>query len=114
MSTLDGFYDYYAAPYVIWANSAAKETLGRDFVGDGGDFSPCFLMTELFDQCGWTGPGFMELSRQVRAVTPLVHTQGLYLVDGQLTDILAPEDQALLDQFLSAEYFRENQLLPVE
>lgn len=114
LSTLDGFYDYYATPYVIWANSAAKETLGRDFVGDGGDFSPCFLMTELFDQCGWTGPGFMELSRQVRAVTPLVHTQGLYLVDGQLTDILAPEDQALLDQFLSAEYFRENQLLPVE
>ena len=104
----------YETPYVIWANSAAKETLGRDFVGDGGDFSPCFLMTELFDQCGWTGPGFMELSRQVRAVTPLVHTQGLYLVDGQLTDILAPEDQALLDQFLSAEYFRENQLLPVE
>ena len=52
LSTLDGFYDYYATPYVIWANSAAKETLGRDFVGDGGDFSPCFLMTELFDQCG--------------------------------------------------------------
>lgn len=55
-TTLEGFYQYYSTPYLIWANSAAKETLGQDFRGEGGDFSPCFLMPELFEQCGWTGP----------------------------------------------------------
>ena len=107
LSTLQGFYDYYATPYLIWANSAAEETLGRSFVGEGGDFSPCFLMTELFDLCGWEGPGFMQLSRQLREITPLVHTQGLYLVDGALTAQLSEEDQAFVSAFLSAQYKRE-------
>ena len=75
-TTLEGFYQYYSTPYLIWANSAAKETLGQDFRGEGGDFSPCFLMPELFEQCGWTGPSFLQLSQQVREVTPLVSTTG--------------------------------------
>ena len=61
-STLAGFRNYYATPYLIWANRASKEVLGADFTGDGGDFSPCFLMTRLFDACGWAGPGYMQLS----------------------------------------------------
>lgn len=112
LSTLQGFYDYYATPYVIWANSAAKAALGQDFVGDGGDFSPCFLMTELFDLCGWEGPGFMQMSRQLRDITPLVHEQGLYLVDGALTDTLPEEDQALVNTFLNAQYRREHSGIP--
>ena len=56
LGTLQGFYDYYATPYLIWANSAAKEVLDSDFTGEGGDFSPCFLMPKVFDLCGWTGP----------------------------------------------------------
>ena len=112
LSTTDGFYDYYSTPYLIWANSAAREALGSEFVGEGGDFSPAFLMTELFDHCGWTGPGFMELSRQMRAVTPLVHSQGLYWVDGALTDTLDPEGADFLRAFLGAQYYRENKIVP--
>ena len=112
LSTTEGFYDYYSTPYLIWANSAAKEVLGNDFVGDGGDFSPAFLMTELFDQCGWEGPGFMQLSRQMREVTPLVHSQDLYWVDGAVTDTLEPEDSNFLQAFLGAQYYRENKVVP--
>ena len=107
LSTTEGFYDYYATPYLIWANSAAKQVLGRDFSGPGGDFSPCFLMAELFEQCGWEGPAFLQLSQQMRRRVPLVHTSGKFLVDGQLSASLPPEDQELLDEFLRAEYFRE-------
>ena len=32
-STLAGFRNYYATPYLIWANRAAKEVLGADFTG---------------------------------------------------------------------------------
>jgi len=107
ISTPTGFYDYYATPYLIWANSAARETLGNDFTGDGGDFSPCFLMAKLFDLCGWEGPGFMQLQRQVRQVTPMLHQRGLYLVNGQFTDTLAPEEREVVDAYRWAEYYRE-------
>lgn len=109
LGTLQGFYDYYATPYLIWANSAAKEVLDSDFTGSGGDFSPCFLMPKVFDLCGWTGPAFMQLARQVREVTPLVHERGLYLYDGQITDALPQEQQDFVTRFLWAEYWRETQ-----
>lgn len=108
LGTLQGFYDYYATPYLIWANSAAKEVLGSDFTGEGGDFSPCFLMPKVFDLCGWTGPGFMQLARQVREITPLVHERGLYLSGGQIADALPQGQQDFVDRFLWAEYWREN------
>lgn len=108
LGTLQGFYDYYATPYLIWANSAAKEVLDSDFTGSGGDFSPCFLMPKVFDLCGWTGPGFMQLARQVREITPLVHERGLYLSGGQITDALPQGQQDFVDRFLWAEYWREN------
>lgn len=108
--TVEGFYQWYSTPYLIWANPAARAALGRDFVGKGGDFSPCFLMTEVFDQCGWEGPGFLQLSRQLRSITPLVHHQelDLYWKDGKVTSVLPEEDQAFLTDFLSAQYDREH------
>jgi len=108
VSTTQGFYNYYSTPYLIWANPAAKAVLDNDFVGDGGDFSPCFLMAELFDRCGWEGSGFMRLQRQVRQVTPLLHIQGLYWQDG-LTDTLSTYDGEIVDAYRWAEYYRENQ-----
>lgn len=113
LSDLDSFYQYYSTPYVIWANSAAKEILDRDFEGEGGDFSPCFLMQELFDQCGWTGPAFLQLTRDVREVTPLVHQQGLYLDRyGQLTDTLNEDQEALVSDLFYAQYYRQHKIDP--
>ena len=112
ISTVQGFYDYYSTPYLIWGNSAARQALGTDLTGEGGDFSPCFLMEELFTQCCWEGPGFMQLSRQLRDITPLVHVQGLYWKDGGLTDALPAEEQDFLTAFLGAQYYRENGVVP--
>lgn len=108
MDSLEGFENYYATPYLIWANSAAKETLGRDFVGEGGDFSPCFLMGQVFDACGWEGSGFMQLQREIRKITPLLHVQGLYLQEGALTDELSTSGQEAVDAYRWAEYYREH------
>lgn len=106
VSTTAGFYNYYATPYLIWANSAAKEVLGNRFVGRGADISPCFLMAELFDLCGWEGSGFLQLQRQIREITPLLHVQDLYWDNG-LTDQLSTIDQGTVDCYLWAEYYRE-------
>lgn len=107
VSQREGFCNYYSTPYLIWANRAAKEALGADFTGDGGDFSPCFLMPKLFDLCSWEGPGFMAYARALRQITPLVHERGLYLRDGELTDTLGPDAEAFYRTFLCAQYYRE-------
>ena len=115
LSTLEGFYEYYSTPYLIWANSAAKEALDRDFQGEGGDFSPCFLMNELFEQCGWTGPAFLQYAEEIRSLTPLVHSQGLYLTpDGELTDDLPQEVADRLLEYQWVEYYREHKVVPTD
>ena len=94
-------------PYLIYANKAAGESLGQDFRGDGGDISPCFLMDKLFFECGWTGDGFMQLQRETRAVTPLMHEDGYRMVDGSIT-LDVPDDVAeVCRRYLCAQYYRE-------
>ena len=113
LSTLECFYEYYSTPYLIWANSAAKETLGRDFQGEGGDFSPCFLMNELFEQCGWTGPSFLQYAQEIRQLTPLVHSLGLYLTpEGVLTDTLPDFVAKRIGEYQWVQYYREHEVVP--
>ena len=110
VSTLDGFYNYYATPYVIYANQAARDLLGNDFAEPGGDFSPCFLMAKVFDECGWEGPGFMQLQREMREVSPLMSSNGWRMQNGQLTMELdgAAEDEN--ERYLRAQYYIETHL----
>lgn len=107
LSTTQGFYNYYSTPYLIWANSSAKAVLGQDFTGAGGDFSPCFLMPKVFDLCGWDGPGFMKLAREMRAVTPVLHALELFWADGGFTDTLDQEDMEFYQRYLCMQYYRE-------
>ena len=107
LETIDGFANYYATPYLIWANRAAKRVLDADFTGAGETISPCYLMAELFDQCGWEGPAFMQLQRDMRALTPLLHERELFLDGGALTDTLSPEAAEAYRRYRWAEYWRE-------
>ena len=88
------------------------DMLGSDFVGDGGDFSPCFLMEEVFDQCGWDGPGFMQLAGEMRELTPLIHEQGIYWKDGAPCYELTQEEQEILNLYQNVEYYREHVVEP--
>lgn len=105
LDTQQGFLDYYSTRYIIWANDAAKEVLGADFQGEGPDISPCFLMQQVFDLCGWTGPAYMQAARTVSAEVPVVHTAGQYMVDGVLTRELESEDKALVSDFMNLQYY---------
>ena len=110
VSTLDGFYNYYATPYVIYANQAARDLLGNDFAEPGGDFSPCFLMAKVFDECGWEGPGFMQLQREMREVSPLMSSNGWRMQNGQLTMELDGAAEEENDRYLRAQYYIETHL----
>ena len=106
VSTEKGFYNYYSTRYLIWANDAAKEALGSGFVGEGPAISPNYLMTLLFDLCGWEGPAYLQATREVMARVPVINTPtGLYVENGVLTDTLSREGQTLVDQYRKLQYY---------
>jgi len=108
-STEEGLYNHYSTPYLIWANDAAKETLGNDFIGDGGSFSPCFLMGELFDLCSWKGDSHMQTLRELKGYIDVVNAYGVYRENGVLTTELSHEAGEAYRRYRQMEiYRREN------
>ncbi|MDR1590191.1 MAG: LTA synthase family protein [Oscillospiraceae bacterium] len=107
-TTEEGFYNRYTTPYIIWANDAAKAALGNDFTGDGGDFSPCFLMNKLFDLCSWGGDRYMKAANALRAYTDVVNTPTGYFRPGggALTDTLSGDAARFYSNFRIIEYRR--------
>lgn len=111
MDTEAGFLTYYSTDYLIWANDAAKELLGNDFVGEGPTVSSCYLMNLLFEQCGWDGPDFMQAMDDMREVFPVVTSNGCYVVDGVFTDEIPARRAALFSEFESLQYLWRTQFL---
>ena len=102
-----GFYNHYATPYLIWANDAAKAVTGNDFTGEGRNISPCFLMTEVFDLCGYEGDAFMQAGRELREKTPLVHKSGAVLdAAGLITRDVPADTAAVLEKYLLMQQYR--------
>lgn len=107
LSTEDGFRNYYATPYLIWANDAAKAILGSDFSGSGPEISPCFLMNEVFSLAGWGGSEYMKFMNEVKEVLPVIHTSGRYVTDGVLTQTLPEDAGRWLERFRQVQYYRQ-------
>ena len=106
LSTEEGFYNYYATRYIIWANDAAKEALGRDLTGEGPTISPNYLMSVLFDLCGWDGPADMQAARALRDIVPVINTPtGLYMENGAVTDTLSEEGQEKVREYEGLQYY---------
>ncbi|NLV51247.1 MAG: sulfatase-like hydrolase/transferase [Clostridiales bacterium] len=102
----EGFFNYYGTPYIIHANEAARSVLKKQFVGEGPAISPCFLMNQLFSECGWGGDAYMKLASEVMAQTPLVHSTNRYLLNGELTSALPDDLSRLMNTFRCAQYYR--------
>lgn len=107
-------YDRYSTPYLIWANDAAKEALGKDFVGEGPTISPAYLMSVVFDACGWTGNQFIQCQRELREVLPVKHYMDLYLnpaEDGVLIQELSEEGKKALNEAMILQYYLQNKIM---
>ena len=85
MSTEEGIINYYTTEYFFWANDAAKEAVGFDFVGEGPMISPCYMMNLLFELCEWEGPAYMQLMDEYLEKLPVTSTVGYYYADGEVT-----------------------------
>ena len=108
-STDDGFYNYYETPYLIWANDAAKETLGVDFAGKGPTLSPGFLMAHFFEKAGWKGSEYIQYLNDISKVLPVVHNTGIAIdAEGNVIREPSDEQQALLDEYAWVQYYWQN------
>lgn len=101
----------YTTEYLIWANSAAKNILDNDFVGEGPTISPCYLMNVLFEQCSWEGPMYMQVMDKVREVIPVVSTSGKYVVDGEFVYEMPEDRKELYRKFQCMQFYWKNHFL---
>ena len=108
-----GFKNYYGTRYLIWANDAAKQKLGNDFTGQGPDISPCFLMQQVFDLCGWEGPAYMQFQRQVSKALPVIsRDRRAYLTgEGEYVSALSGEPEETFRTFQKVEYYMRHEFL---
>ncbi len=108
LSTEEGFYNYFSTEYLIWANPAAQEKLGRGLAGQGPDISPCYLMNLLYHQLGWQGSGFAQLMNDYFQVMPVVNVTGRYVIDQRLVaEIPQKWEQVVGDFFLVQQMWKE-------
>jgi len=106
VSSKEGFENYYSTQYIIWANDAAKGVLGNDFSGKGPTISPCYLMDQVFELCGWEGPAYLQAVKAVEAQVPVINNPtGFYYENDLLTNVLTQDGQAALDRFYSLQYY---------
>ncbi|MBQ7370925.1 MAG: LTA synthase family protein [Blautia sp.] len=110
-STEEGFLTYYSTPYCIWANDAAKATLGNDFQGKGPTVSPCFLMNVLFEQCGWDGPAFMQAMDATMQQIPVITTNGVYIIEEELVSQPPDDKKSILDDWQNMQHYWKNEFL---
>ena len=103
------FYNFFSTMYFIWANDAAKEALGNSFTGDGGSFSPFYLMGEVFDLCSWEGDFYMQTLKELKVhVDVISRLHGLYRENGALTKNLSPYASAIYQRLKIMEHYRLN------
>lgn len=112
-STVDGVFNYFNTPYLIWANQAAQDKLGYVESGESDTISPCFLMNKVFQYCQWEEPAAMDISSEMMEVTPVILQTGRYLYQGEFVEQLeSPYDMQLAEYFALHQYRREQVYTP--
>lgn len=112
LATVDGFNNYYETPYIIWGNEAAKETLGKNFQGDGQTVSPNHLMTETFEYIGWEGNEYMQYISNLKKELPVNHIlyfkeEGKIIPSGETS----PHIKGLWKDFIDVEYYMKTNFI---
>lgn len=108
--TAEGFCNLYTTPYLIWANDAAKQALGKSFTGTGRDISPCYLMAEIFDCCGWKGPSWLQYQRSIRDTLPLLQSKNIFKTATGYNAELSPKQAEMLAERKIVEYYIREQV----
>lgn len=105
-----GAENYYATPYVIYANEPAKKTLGKSFKGVGNTISPMFLMNEFFEYAELKGSKYLNYLSDLKKTYSVIND--VYTMKNNeyiSTDKVLNDEE--LKQFKSIEYYVKNKSL---
>lgn len=107
MDTVEGGENYYETPYVLYANDAAKQAIGKDFEGKGNTISPMFLMNELFEYMGIEGPQYLNYLADVKKQYEVINT--VYVGKNEKYELRdEKEDEKILQEEAWVEYYVKN------
>ncbi len=107
-STAEGITNYYATPYIIYANKAAKKIIADFKPGYGGDFSTMFLMNKVFDVLSFGGDGYKKFSDELSSYTDVITNEGFYRENGEFKRDLSPEAKDTVDMYEKIKYYRKH------
>ena len=93
----EGWLRHYTTPYIIWANSAAREKLGKDFVGENPTMSNYYLFAYALNELGFKTP-FIQYVNERRQDYP-IDASSYMSENGELTS--DPSQKALDDKALN-------------
>lgn len=105
VSNLDGFLNYYETPYVIHANESARKMFDNDFVGNGDDISPIFLMNELFNNMGIKGNNYMQYMNDFKNNIDVISSI-YYKEDGEFVNAIDSKYLKLIKEYNSINYYQ--------
>lgn len=107
--TTEGIKNLYSTPYIVWANESAKKMLGKDFVGQGKDLEPAFLMNEILNYAGIEGNQYNQfLTTFTQKFTAI--KEHWFGVNGEYKQQLNDEEKKELDEYKDVEYYTSHLL----
>lgn len=107
LTTTEGFENYYSIPYIIHANSGAKEIFNKDFKGELDTISPNYLMNELFEYLKLQGNEYLQYTSAVKDKVSVINDI-YYKENNEYVPIKDSKYQALINEFEKASYYWAN------
>ncbi|MDO5040749.1 MAG: sulfatase-like hydrolase/transferase [Peptoniphilus sp.] len=104
---LEGIYNLYETPYLIWANDKCKEVLGRDFLGEGRDLEPIFLMSDVFKYIGYPGSEYNQYLQDFSKDVSIMK-ETFFRIRGEYTHNPSERDKKAIEEFKNFEYYVSN------
>ena len=90
--------------YFIYGNNAAKEKIGKSFVGKANTISPNFLMNELFEYIGFKGNEYLKYTSEIKRHID-VFSNDYYKEDGKYILKNETKYQNIINEFQKVNYY---------
>ena len=107
--TTEGIKNLYSTPYIVWANKSAKRQIGRDFIGQGKDLEPAFLMNEVLNYMGIEGNQYNQFLTDFTKDFTVAKVHW-FCVGGEYKEELNEYEKKELDKFKNVEYYTSHLL----
>lgn len=109
LKTSQGIVNTYETPYIIWANNACENMLGKKIIGEGRDMEPAFLMNEVFSYLGYEGPAYCQYQNEVKEELTVIKNS-FFKSKGEFTENLDDNAKKKLKEFKNVEYYVSHML----